>query len=144
MKVMASSDQQGKAGRRSWIIAAGVAIVVLIGGAGSYQLRSSADQSGGAAPQTRITLDPKLFDGPARQAYEVADRDPALLAQLHCYCGCDVELHHRNLLDCYRTDHGAHCPTCTGEAIDAQNLADEGMPVDQIRRVLRDRYGHED
>ncbi|MFZ2063301.1 MAG: hypothetical protein WAU82_19995, partial [Candidatus Binatus sp.] len=35
----------------------------------------------------RLTLDPNQFIGPAKQAYQVAEKNPALLAQLHCYCG---------------------------------------------------------
>jgi hypothetical protein len=72
-----------------------------------------------AAKDQRATLDPALFSGGPRQAYEVAAKNPALLAQLHCYCGCDRELGHRNLLDCYRDEHAGHCPTCTGEAFEA-------------------------
>ena len=94
------------------------------------------DERHGRAP----TLDPARFFGVVREAYEVAEKNPALLAQLHCYCGCDKEVGHRNLLDCYRDEHGAHCPICTGEAVEAAKLADEGLPVEQIRRVLRDHY----
>src|SRR5271169_6173759 len=35
-----------------------------------------------------VTLDPKLFVGQVRQAYIVAEKNPLLLAQLDCYCGC--------------------------------------------------------
>src|SRR5579863_5202914 len=93
-------------------------------------------------PDTRLTLDPKLFQGPARQAYEIAEKDPALLAQLHCYCGCDRTDGHKNLLDCYRDNHGSHCAICTGEAIEAEKLADQGMPVEKIRDALRDRFAN--
>jgi hypothetical protein len=47
---------------------------------------------------------------------------------------------HQNLLDCYRDEHGSHCPICTSEALEAAKLADEGLPVEQIRRVLREHY----
>ena len=105
-------------------------------------MRSAADSPAATTKATteRPTLDPARFFGVVREAYEVAQKNPALLAQLHCYCGCDKEVGHRNLLDCYRDEHGAHCPICTGEAVDAAKLADEGLPVEQIRRVLRDHY----
>ena len=45
--------------------------------------------AGDPAAKLRITLDPNQFQGTVREAYEVAEKDPALLAQLHCYCGCD-------------------------------------------------------
>ena len=90
----------------------------------------------------RLTLDPTLFKGEVRQAYQVAEDDPALLAQLHCYCGCDKTDGHKSLLDCYRDKHGSTCAICVGEAVEAEQLAKQGMPVEQIRDSLRARYGH--
>jgi hypothetical protein len=91
-----------------------------------------------------LTLDPELFKGEVREAYAIARRNPALLAALHCYCGCDRAEGHRNLLDCYRDQHGAHCEICTGEVIEAERLLEQGTPVEQIRDVLRTKYdrGH--
>ena len=86
------------------------------------------------------TLDPALYTGPAHEAYRVAREHPELLAQLHCYCGCDREHGHTNLLDCFRDSHGGHCAICVGEAVDAERLYKAGTPVDQIRDVLRQRY----
>ena len=126
--------------RRRWIIAAVGALVVLLIGAGAWTMHSAAGSAATSAKDQRVTLDPARFFGAARQAYEIAAKNPALLAQLHCYCGCDKEIGHQNLLDCYRDEHGGHCPICTGEALEAAKLADEGLPVEQIRRVLRDHY----
>jgi len=122
------------------MVAAAAAAAVLSIGVGAWTLRSTADSATASAKDQRVTLDPARFFGPARQAYEVAAKNPALLAQLHCYCGCDKEIGHQSLLDCYRDEHGGHCPVCTGEALEADKLADEGLPVEQIRRVLRDHY----
>ena len=90
----------------------------------------------------RVTLDPDKFQGDVREAYKVAERDPALLAQLHYYCGCDKADGHKNLLDCFRDTHGSRCEICVGEARDAESMASRGMPVEQIRDVLRARYAH--
>ena len=98
--------------------------------------------SGDPAAKLRITLDPANFQGTVREAYEVAEKDPALLAQLHCYCGCDVTDGHKNLLDCFRDTHGSTCAICCGEARDAEKMATAGMPVEQIRDALRARYAH--
>jgi hypothetical protein len=87
-----------------------------------------------------LTLDPNAFEGRARQSYEIARKKPSLLVQLHCYCGCDKVLGHRNLLDCYRDKHAAKCATCMGEAIDSDQMNDQGSPVEQIRDALRVRY----
>jgi hypothetical protein len=92
------------------------------------------------AQQLRLTLDPRLFQGEVRKAYEVARRDPALLAQLHCYCGCDHTEGHTSLLDCFRDKHGSTCAICVGEAVEADTLSTQGMPVEQIRDALRARY----
>lgn len=93
--------------------------------------------------QERVTLDPDQFVGPAKQAYQVAEKNPALLAQLHCYCGCDRIYGHQNLLDCYRGDHGSKCEICIGEAMMAQQLSEQGSPVEQIRDALRRNYAGE-
>ena len=98
--------------------------------------------AGDPGAQLRITLDPKNFQGTVREAYEVAEKDPALLAQLHCYCGCDKTDGHKNLLDCFRDTHGSTCAICCGEARDAELMATRGMPVEQIRDALRARYAH--
>jgi hypothetical protein len=132
-------SKAGEPGKSRWAIAIAAA-AVLSAGALAWTMRSAADPAASAAGGKRVTLDPARFNGAARQAYEVAASNPALLAQLHCYCGCDKEIGHQNLLDCYRDEHGSHCPICVGEALEAAKLADEGLPVAQIRRVLRDHY----
>jgi Protein of unknown function with PCYCGC motif len=94
--------------------------------------------------QERLTLDPKQFVGPVREAYQFAADNPALLAQLHCYCGCDKAEGHQNLLDCYRGMHGASCEICTGEALMAKRVSEQGSPVDQIRDAIRRNFARED
>jgi hypothetical protein len=122
-----------------------VAVAIAYGG---YMSRESEPSSGNAAAASdpaarlRITLDPKNFEGNVRQAYEVAEKDPALLAQLHCYCGCDKAEGHKNLLDCFRDQHGSTCAICCGEAVDAESMARRGMGIEQIRDTLRARYAH--
>jgi hypothetical protein len=101
---------------------------------------SAATAASDPAQQLRLTLDPRRFQGDVRKAYEIAGHNPALLAQLHCYCGCDRTQGHKNLLDCFRDTHGSQCAICTGEAIEADTLANQGMPVEQIRDALRARF----
>ncbi len=93
-----------------------------------------------AVADLRRTLDPKQFTGPVRAAYQVAQDNPDLLAQLHCYCGCDRTNGHKNLLDCYRDHHGASCAICTGEALEAKKLFDQGASIETIRAALRARF----
>jgi|SRR5208282_2870281 len=118
-------------------------LVVAIAYAGYMSTQSQPlAAAGDPGARIRITLDPKEFQGNVREAYEVAERDPALLAQLHCYCGCDKTDGHKNLLDCYRDTHGSRCAICVGEARDAESMASRGIPVEQIRDALRARYAH--
>ena len=135
-----NSGRSHKSRKSRWIVAGVAAALILTIGAVAWTMRPTADPAAANAKSQRVTLDPARFFGEARTAYTVAEQKPALLAQLHCYCGCDKELGHQNLLDCFRTEHGSHCPVCTGEAVEAAKLADEGLPVEQIRRVLRDHY----
>jgi hypothetical protein len=124
----------------------GAVLVVAIASAGYLSQSNPSDAqmaaSGDPAARLRITLDPQNFQGTVREAYEVAEKDPALLAQLHCYCGCDVTDGHKNLLDCFRDTHGSTCAICCGEARDAESMASRGMPVERIRDALRTRYAH--
>jgi len=125
--------------------AAVVVVVIAYADHASTQPQPSARRMAVAsdpAALLRVTLDPDKFQGDVREAYKVAERDPALLAQLHCYCGCDKADGHKNLLDCFRDTHGSRCEICVGEARDAESMASRGMPVEQIRDVLRARYAH--
>jgi hypothetical protein len=119
----------------AWVVASWIHAKPDASGPGSAAEAQAADANG-AAP----TLDPNLFNGEVREAYAVARKNPALLASLHCYCGCDRSEGHRNLLDCYRDQHGSHCEICTGEALEAQRLFEQGTPVEQIRDVLRAKF----
>ncbi|MGH7985750.1 MAG: CYCXC family (seleno)protein [Candidatus Binataceae bacterium] len=124
-------------------VIAGMGIFAIIGLAffGIYQVRAQANAQATAAANS-VTLNPNLFEGEAREAYQVAQAHPDLLAQLHCYCGCEQNEGMKDLLDCFRTNHGAGCAVCVGEAVTAGKLYQQGTPVEQIRMVLKDRYGH--
>jgi hypothetical protein len=102
--------------------------------------RAEAGTEAPAASQERVTLDPNQFVGPVREAYKFARKDPALLAQLHCYCGCDKAEGHQSLLDCYCSRHAAGCEICTGEVLLAKRMSEQGSPVDQIRDAIRRNF----
>jgi hypothetical protein len=59
-------------------------------------------------PKTGLpkTLDPHLFKGKAKQAYQIAGEIPEILAQIPCFCECEA-YGHENLLDCFIDRHGA-------------------------------------
>jgi Protein of unknown function with PCYCGC motif len=131
------------------IVALTVAAILVVAIASAAYISNNSQPSdkqlaaaGDPGARLRLTLDPNNFQGPVREAYEVAEKDPALLAQLHCYCGCDVTDGHKNLLDCFRDTHGSTCAICCGEARDAESMASRGMAIEQIRDALRARYAH--
>jgi hypothetical protein len=103
----------------------------------------AADTAAPKSAQPRLTLDPNQFVGPVKEAYKFAEKNPELLAQLHCYCGCDKAEGHQNLLDCYRSTHGASCEICTGEALLAKRMSEQGSPVDQIRNAIRRNFAQD-
>ena len=135
-------------GVKGIVALAGAAVVVVAIAYASHvstQAQPPAAQMAAAsdpAARLRVTLDPKNFQGNVREAYEIAERDPTLLSQMHCYCGCDKAIGHKNLLDCYRDMHGSKCAICVGEAHDAESMASRGAPVERIRDALRARYAH--
>src|SRR5215469_13283911 len=111
------------------LIASGAVVVFAVVYFGTNAWRGR-DAGAGANWHDVVTLDPALYTGPAHEAYRVAREHPELLAQLHCYCGCDRLHGHNNLLDCFRDTHGGHCAICVGEAIDAERMYQAGTPVD--------------
>lgn len=122
------------------VIAGAVALILgaIYFGASAFLSHPASEASGDF--RNAVTLDPNLYKGPVHDAYMVARKHPELLAQLHCYCGCDRLHGHNNLLDCFRDTHGGHCAICVGEALDAGRMYEAGTPVDQIRDALRARY----
>jgi hypothetical protein len=93
-----------------------------------------------SARPLKATLDPELFLGKTRQAYQVAREIPETLAQLPCYCYCDQGFGHKSLHTCYEDDHSAHCSTCVDEALMAYQLQKEqNLAPAQIRdRIIEE------
>jgi hypothetical protein len=93
-----------------------------------------------SARPLKPTLDPALFVGKTRQAYQVAKEIPETLAQLPCYCYCD-SMGHKSLHTCYEDDHSAHCVTCTDEALMAYRLQKEqNLTPAQIRVKIIEEF----
>src|SRR5271168_2285828 len=103
---------KGSNSRGRWLIAAAAIGLLLALGIGAWQIRASAEagaDANNADGDASLTQDPNLYQGDTKQAYLVAREHPELLAQLDCYCGCEQHEGHKNLLDCFRTNHGAGC-----------------------------------
>lgn len=86
------------------------------------------------------TLDPQLFSGKTRVAYQAAREVPEVLAQLPCYCGCMSGFNHRNNLDCFHDEHGVECAMCQDIAIDARKMWENGYEIERIRQAVKDKY----
>ena len=120
-----------------------VGALAVSGGIVWYTLRDA----GPAAPRQELpkpnvaTLDPSLFTGRTRTAYEAAKEVPQVLAQLPCYCGCMSGAGHKNNLDCFHDEHGVECAMCQSIALDARDMWNDGYDIDRIRRSIKDRYG---
>jgi len=119
-------------------VAVVIAAVVILMGIGWWHADGSLSSSGTSPMQ--VTLDPALFTGDVHDAYLAARNHPDVFVQLHCYCGCDRELGHRNLLDCFRTRHGAQCEICLGEANMAGRMAAQGTSIDEMINAIRARF----
>ena len=57
--------------------------------------------------ENRPTLPPQRFSGTFRLAYEVARAIPEVLDELYCYCRCQENFGHKNLLSCYVDTHAS-------------------------------------
>jgi Protein of unknown function with PCYCGC motif len=93
----------------------------------------------GAAGVLLPTKDPSIVTPYAQAGYVVAQKDPALLAQLPCFCYCD-RFGHKSLHDCYVTDHAESCDVCLKEAIEAEQMKNQGMTAQEIRSVIIAKY----
>ena len=92
-------------------------------------------------PKPNITtLDPALFSGKTRVAYEAAREVPEVLAQLPCYCGCMSGFNHKNNLDCFHDEHGVECAMCQDIALDARRMYKDGYEIERIRQAIKDKY----
>lgn len=83
------------------------------------------------------TLDPQQFqEEESRNIYALAAKIKKVLYQEPCYCGCDKEVGHKSLLDCYTDRHGSFCDVCKKEAVFSYNQTRKGQTPAQIRKEI--------
>ncbi|HKR59073.1 MAG TPA: CYCXC family (seleno)protein [Pyrinomonadaceae bacterium] len=103
--------------------------------------RIPAYQSTAVAADLGPTLSPEPFIGKTRDAYKVAKKIPATLAQLPCYCECDRGFGHKSLHSCFEDQHASHCAVCVDEALLAYQLqTQEKMTPEQVRQHIIEKY----
>jgi Protein of unknown function with PCYCGC motif len=102
--------------------------------------RVPAFQDAQSAKSLRPTLAAEQFFGPTRDAYRVVKEIPETIAQLPCYCHCDMSFGHKSLYTCFEDTHASQCAVCVNEALIAYNLHKGGMPPAQIREYIIQQY----
>jgi hypothetical protein len=148
---------------RRAIILVGVSVVALaVFGVTSLRAQNSSSQESTTAPSPAVaakipparvpayhaeapkgalpdTLDPAQFqDAQTRNIYTLAAKVKPVLYQQPCYCGCDKEVGHKSLLDCFTDFHGAHCILCKKEAAFTYSESQQGKTAADIRKEIMD------
>ena len=82
------------------------------------------------------TLAPERFIGPTQEAYKIAKEIPETLAQLPCYCHCDMSMGHKSLHSCFEDLHASQCAVCVTEALMASDMQKNGLTPAQIRERI--------
>lgn len=79
--------------------------------------------------------------------YQHARANPAVYAQVSCYCGCQTMLGHRNLEECFVTpdgaweSHASGCQVCIDESQMVIRMMGAGMGPEMMRGRIDARYG---
>jgi hypothetical protein len=146
--------------RKSFVLAVVSSFALAGFGAGTLRAQNSSGQETPPAPspaakflKTEVpayhaeppkgplpdTLDPAQFqDAQTRNIYTLAAKVKPILYQQPCYCGCDKEVGHKSLLDCFTDYHGAHCILCKKEAAFTYSESQQGKTAAQIRKEIMD------
>jgi hypothetical protein len=83
------------------------------------------------------TIRPSEFtDAETQNIYALAAKIKKVLYQQPCYCGCDKEVGHKSLLDCYVDRHAAMCNLCKKEAVFAYEETKKGKSPAEIRKEI--------
>lgn len=147
---------------RATILAVVSCVSLIVFGASSLHAQNSSGQESQPAPSPAITakipkpsvpayhaeppkdtlpgtLDPAQFlDAQTRNIYTLAAKVKPVLYQQPCYCGCDKEVGHKSLLDCFTDYHGAHCILCKKEAAFTYTESQQGKTAAEIRKEIMD------
>ena len=118
------------------LVLAGIAWVSLRGTAEQPEPQQLVEN-----PKAADVLSPALFTDPkARAAYQTAKDIPEVLEELPCFCGCMMNMGHKNNLFCFKDQHGSACEICEDIALDARKMHDEGLPIAKIQENIRATY----
>lgn len=104
--------------------------------------QAPAIQSPADATRPNKVLDPSNFSDPqVKRAYAAARQYAHVLESIYCYCRCKENIGHRALVECFESDHGAHCDVCMTEAITAARMTEQGKTPQEIQKAIDAFYG---
>jgi hypothetical protein len=88
-------------------------------------------------------LDPQQFSSSAvRRAYRIAEKIPATLNKLYCWCGCENRGVHRSNLACFEDTMARRCAVCRGTAEIAHRMARKGVTdAGQTQAAIDEEWG---
>ena len=73
-------------------------------------------------------LDPDQFVRPeVKQSYSIAQKIPATINKLYCWCGCENRGVHRSNLGCFEDRMAVNCAVCRGTAEIAYRMIQQGV-----------------
>jgi hypothetical protein len=108
----------------------------------SQTVQAPAPAAVADATRPNKVLDPAIFADPQqRRAYEAAQKYAHVLENIYCYCRCKENIGHRALVECFESDHGAHCDVCMTEAITAARMTEQGKTPQEIQKAIDAFYG---
>lgn len=90
--------------------------------------------------ETRVTLSPSYFVGPAKESYRIAREIPEVIDGIYCYCHCKKNFQHKSLLTCHVDQHSSYCDICIKETLAAYEMHNKGMKPLEIRRAIDKRF----
>jgi len=120
-----------------------IVAIGILAGISWVSLRGTSEPSEDSAVNAKSAdvLSPALFaDEKARAAYQTAKDIPEVLEQLPCFCGCMMNMGHKNNLFCFKDQHGSACDICQDIALDARKMHDQSVPIAQIQENIRAKY----
>ncbi|MBU4220443.1 MAG: PCYCGC domain-containing protein [Euryarchaeota archaeon] len=86
-------------------------------------------------------------DALALSAYTYVTKNPEILEQIPCFCGCGGHSGHRFLRDCFIHDdwtydeHARYCDVCIGLAMKTQNHLESGKTLKETRALIDKEFG---
>ena len=101
----------------------------------------------------QLTEESSLFfnslKGDVKEAYDYAVKNPEILSNFSCYCGCE-KINHTSNKSCFikkidqdiisLTNHSVSCPICIDVALTVKYLTQDGFSLKEIRSILDDAY----